>query len=68
MPVAAAPLAPKVATVAVKPLITTSSNGQGATSGLVAARIAANPSANQPGGLADHSHKQAAPVLARRRM
>jgi UDP-N-acetylmuramyl pentapeptide phosphotransferase/UDP-N-acetylglucosamine-1-phosphate transferase len=68
MPVAAAPLAPKVATVAVKPLITTSSNGQGATSGLVAARIAANPSANQPGSLADHSHKQAAPVLARRRM
>jgi hypothetical protein len=73
MPVATAPLAPKAATVAVKPVadkpfITTGSNGQGATSGLVAARIAANPSANQPGGLADHSHKQAAPVLARRRM
>jgi UDP-N-acetylmuramyl pentapeptide phosphotransferase/UDP-N-acetylglucosamine-1-phosphate transferase len=67
MPVASAPLAPKVATVGVKPLAPVS-HGQGTTSGLVAARLTTNPSANQSGSLADHSHKQTAPVLARRRM
>lgn len=67
MPVPTVSLVPKVATVAVKPLITNSNNGQGAPAGLVAARIA-NPSANQQGSLSDHSHQQPAPVLARRRM
>jgi hypothetical protein len=70
MPNATSPQAAAVAVkpAAVKPLINTSSNGQSATSGMVAARIANPSGANQPGTLADHGHKQAAPVLARRRM
>ncbi|GAA0417040.1 glycosyltransferase [Massilia aurea] len=70
MPNATSPQAAAVAVkpAAVKPLINTGSNGQSATSGLVAARIANPSGANQPGTLADHGHKQAAPVLARRRM
>ncbi|MEW7848824.1 glycosyltransferase [Massilia aurea] len=72
IPGAAAPLMPKAAAVIVKPVavkpIITTSNGQGATSGLVAARIANPNAANQPGALSDHGHKQSAPVLARRRM
>lgn len=74
MPVAAAPLTPKAATtlvkpVAVKPTIAAANSVlPGATSGLVAARIANPNAANQPGGPLEHGHKQTAPVLARRRM